>query len=47
MRFLFRASLRAALTVADIVAVVAPLGVPASAVRMTSDRHWTLAYEKP
>jgi ubiquinone/menaquinone biosynthesis C-methylase UbiE len=47
MRFLFRASLCASLTVADIVAMVAPLGVPASAVRMTSDRHWTLAYEKP
>jgi len=46
-RLLFRASLCAALTVADIVAMVAPLGVPASAVRMTSDRHWTLAYERP
>lgn len=46
-RALFRASLRAALTVPEVVAMVAPLGVPASAVRMTSDRHWTLAYEKP
>ena len=27
--------------------MVAPLGVPASAVKMTSDRHWTLAFEKP
>ena len=47
MRSLFRASLCAALTVPEIVAMVAPLGIPASAVRMTSDRHWTLAYEKP
>jgi ubiquinone/menaquinone biosynthesis C-methylase UbiE len=46
-RTLFRASLCAALTVAEVVAMVAPLGVPASAVRMTSDRHWTLACEKP
>lgn len=46
-RALFRASLCAALTVAEIAAMIAPLGVPASAVRMTSDRHWTLAYEKP
>jgi ubiquinone/menaquinone biosynthesis C-methylase UbiE len=43
----FRASLCAALTLPEIVAIVAPLGVPESAVRMTSDRHWTLAYEKP
>lgn len=46
-RELFRASLRAALTVEELAAVVKPLGIPASAVRMTSDRHWTLAYEKP
>jgi ubiquinone/menaquinone biosynthesis C-methylase UbiE len=46
-RSLFRASLCAALTVAEIAALVAPLGVPASAITMTSDRHWTLAYEKP
>jgi ubiquinone/menaquinone biosynthesis C-methylase UbiE len=46
-RALFRASLCAALTVAELVDMVAPLGVPASAVRLTSDRHWTLAYEKP
>src|SRR5262249_9695842 len=41
---LFEASLRAALTVDEIRALVAPFGVPASAVRQTSDRHWTLAY---
>lgn len=46
-RALFRASLCAALTVPEVVAMVAPLGIPADAVTMTSDRHWTLAYEKP
>ena len=46
-RALFRASLCAALTVEEVAAMVAPLGVPAAAVTMTSDRHWTLAYEKP
>ncbi|MRG92426.1 class I SAM-dependent methyltransferase [Polyangium spumosum] len=46
-RSLFRASLAAALTVAEVVALVAPLGIPASAVRMTSDRHWTLSAVKP
>ena len=46
-RALFRASLCAALTVAELAAMVAPLGIPESAVRMTSDRHWTLAFEKP
>jgi SAM-dependent methyltransferase len=46
-RALFRASLCAALTVREIAAMVAPLGVPASAVKITSDRHWTLACEKP
>jgi ubiquinone/menaquinone biosynthesis C-methylase UbiE len=45
-RSLLRASLAAALTVAEIVAFVAPLGIAASAVRMTSDRHWTLSAVK-
>lgn len=45
-RALFRASLCAALTVAEVAEMVRPLGIPASAVSMTSDRHWTLAYEK-
>lgn len=45
-RALFRASLCAALTVAEVAEMVAPLGIPAHAVKMTSDRHWTLAYEK-
>ena len=46
-RTLFRASLRAAMTVDEVAAMVAPLGIPASAVTLTSDRHWTLAYEMP
>ncbi|CAN5870740.1 class I SAM-dependent methyltransferase [soil metagenome] len=46
-RALFRASLCAALTVAEVVAMFAPLGIPAAAVTMTSDRHWTIAHEKP
>lgn len=46
-RALFRMSLIAALTVPEVVAMLAPFSIPASAVTMTSDRHWTLAYEKP
>ncbi|MFY0535209.1 class I SAM-dependent methyltransferase [Nannocystis pusilla] len=45
-RTLFRDSLCASLTVAEIAAMVAPLGIPAAAVTMTSDRHWTLAWRK-
>ncbi|MDC0675721.1 class I SAM-dependent methyltransferase [Nannocystis radixulma] len=45
-RALFRDSLCASLTVAEIAAMVAPLGIPAAAVTMTSDRHWTLAWRK-
>jgi 2-polyprenyl-3-methyl-5-hydroxy-6-metoxy-1,4-benzoquinol methylase len=41
-RGLFADSLRAALTVDEVRALVAPLGVAAEAVRRTSDRHWTL-----
>jgi ubiquinone/menaquinone biosynthesis C-methylase UbiE len=40
---LFEASLRAALTVPEIAEILARLGLPKSAVRMTSDRHWTIA----
>jgi ubiquinone/menaquinone biosynthesis C-methylase UbiE len=43
---LFEASLLAGLTVAELRAMVAPLGIPASAVQMTSDRHWTLEHDK-
>ena len=46
-RSLFRASLCAALTVAEVQAILAPLGIDPNAVRMTSDRHWTIAAEKP
>lgn len=43
-RALFVASLHASLTVDEVRAMIAPLGVPGDAVRMTSDRHWTLAH---
>ncbi|MDB4943769.1 MAG: rebM 1 [Labilithrix sp.] len=46
-RKLFRDSLCASLTVSEVVDCVAPLGIPRSAVAMTSDRHWTLAARKP
>jgi ubiquinone/menaquinone biosynthesis C-methylase UbiE len=46
-RGLFVDSLRAALTVDEVRALAAPLGVPAHDVSMTSDRHWTLAHRKP
>jgi ubiquinone/menaquinone biosynthesis C-methylase UbiE len=43
---LLDASLRAALTLDEVRAMVAPFGIPASCVEQTSDRHWTLAYVK-
>jgi ubiquinone/menaquinone biosynthesis C-methylase UbiE len=43
-RALLVASLRAALTPDEVRAMVAPLGIPGEAVRVTSDRHWTLAH---
>ena len=43
---LFRSSLHAALTVDEVREVIAPLGIAASAVTMTSDRHWTLSCVK-
>jgi len=43
-RKLFEASLHAALTFDEVVDCVAALGVPRGAVRLTSDRHWTLAH---
>jgi hypothetical protein len=45
-RELFRASLHAALTLEEVRAMVAPLGIPNDAVRMTSDRHWTIRHVK-
>lgn len=44
---LFRASLCAALTTSEVASLVAPLGIPADAIAMTSDRHWTLSIAKP
>ena len=38
---LFEASLRAALSLDEIRALIAALGFPADSVRATSDRHWT------
>jgi len=46
-RELFRASLHAALTVAEASALCAEVGLPAHCVKMTSDRHWTIAWKKP
>lgn len=46
-RGLFEASLRAALTVDELSAIVAPLGVPREAIARTSDRHWTLSFRRP
>jgi hypothetical protein len=42
-RALFEASLRAGLRADEVAAAVAPLGIDPSSVRVTSDRHWTLA----
>ena len=44
---LFRASLCAALRVDEVKRIAASLGIPEGAVTRTSDRHFTLAYEKP
>ncbi len=46
-RALFEASLHAGLRVDEMRAIVERIGMPASAVQMTSDRHWTLAHVKP
>lgn len=44
---MFRESLHAALSVAEIRLMVAQLGIPAESVQATSDRHWTLQFVKP
>ena len=41
---LFEASLRAALTLAEARECAVAVGIPVSAVTMTSDRHWSLAW---
>jgi ubiquinone/menaquinone biosynthesis C-methylase UbiE len=46
-RELFRASLHAALTLAEITALRVSIGIPADALSMTSDRHWTLVWKRP
>jgi ubiquinone/menaquinone biosynthesis C-methylase UbiE len=43
---LFADSLRASLTLVEVRDRVKDLGIPADAVTMTSDRHWTLAHVK-
>jgi ubiquinone/menaquinone biosynthesis C-methylase UbiE len=43
---LFRQSLHASLTVAELQEIVSPLGIPGQAAQMSSDRHWTLIYRK-
>jgi ubiquinone/menaquinone biosynthesis C-methylase UbiE len=46
-RALFDASLRAALTLDEVRATLAPLGIAGEAVQRTSDRHWTVSCGKP
>lgn len=41
---MFRQSLQAALTVAEIADMLSILGVPPEAVAANSDRHWTICY---
>jgi ubiquinone/menaquinone biosynthesis C-methylase UbiE len=45
-RSLFEESLHAALTPAEAAAILTPLGLPASCVGMTSDRHWTIVWKR-
>jgi ubiquinone/menaquinone biosynthesis C-methylase UbiE len=44
---LFRQSLHAALTVAELRGIVGTLGMAEGSVQMSSDRHWTLIHRKP
>jgi ubiquinone/menaquinone biosynthesis C-methylase UbiE len=46
-RALFEASLHAALTLEEVRAIVAGMGLPANDVIMTSDRHWTWVWRRP
>lgn len=46
-RRLFHDSLHAALTLNEIRAIAAGLGLPSDCVSMTSDRHWTLIWKRP
>ena len=44
---LFADSLRAAFTLDEVVAMIAPLGFALDRVQATSDRHWTFSAQKP
>ena len=44
---MFEESLHAALTVREVAEMVRPMGIPGSCVAMTSDRHWTLVWQRP
>ena len=44
---MFRDSLHAALTVAEVRSLISELAIPPESVRMTSDRHWTISCLKP
>lgn len=44
---LFRASLHAALTVAEVRTIARGLGLPPDGVAMSSDRHWTWTWRRP
>lgn len=46
-RALFEASLRAALSLEELRAIAAQVGLPPEALALTSDRHWTLAWRRP
>jgi len=46
-RELFADSLRASLTLDEVRALAAGLGLPADCVQRSSDRHWTLASRRP
>lgn len=46
-RQLFGDSLRAALTLGEVQALIAELGCPPESVALTSDRHWTWTCQKP
>ena len=44
---LFRDSLCAGLTLDEVCGFIKPLGIGPEALTMTSDRHWTLSWQKP
>jgi ubiquinone/menaquinone biosynthesis C-methylase UbiE len=44
---LFRQSLHAALTIAEVQQLAGGLGISPEQVQMTSDRHWTIDWQRP